>query len=97
MIPKETDLPEPIIIDNGLAEETSGNATLENMVNMTVVFPDALQPNSRNGGYENNDEFEKAIMQLRQSSNSMYKIHSRPSSNMLRDYLGDNLLRAFPL
>ncbi len=37
------------------------------------------------------------MLALHKNSTSDCELHSRPSSVMLRDYIGDNLLKAFPL
>ena len=96
--PKPEDLPTPIIVDNQEGTEESEDAVIENKIDVTVLFPDTKEPNSVNAGLANINEPQKTMLELyKKSSMTDYELHSRPSSVMLRDYVGDNLLKAFPL
>ncbi len=55
-IPNAEDLPTPIIVDNQEGTEESEDATTENKIDVTVLFPDTKELNAVNAGLENINE-----------------------------------------
>ena len=46
-----------------IIEPVTGNAEIENQMDITVVFPDASLPSPTNGGFENQEAFRKFVME----------------------------------
>jgi hypothetical protein len=97
VIPNKEDTPQPIIIDNNEARDESEDALIENRIDVTIQFPDPSEPTETHGGLGSADELEKTMMELHSNPLTDFELHARPSSKMLRDHLGTNLLKAFPL
>jgi hypothetical protein len=94
-IPSIEDLPEPIIIDDSKLVE-SENTQIESRFEYTVVFPSTDDIDSTNGGNMTQEAFKCQVIENMDRSNTV-SVHARTTQNRLRDYEGDNLLRAFPL
>ena len=77
-------------------EPTTGNAEIENQVNITVVFPDASLPTPTNGGFDNQDQFRKFVME-HQNGKWKTEFTARPTCEREHDYIDDTLGNAFPL
>lgn len=75
----------------------SENVDVENHVNITVVFPDSTLPEPVNGGFSNQEEFRKFVMQHQKSGKWNSALHSRPEAERLPDYKDESLALAFPL
>ena len=98
---KDFELPEwrkikPIVIDDTTEVETE-NQNVERMFKITAVFPDSNRPESYNGGYSSRSEFLENTLNNMMDEDADATIIARPSSNMLYDYQGENLIKAFPL
>jgi hypothetical protein len=48
-----------------IIEPTTGNAEIENQINIIVKFPDATLPTPTNGGFETQAEFMKFVLNTR--------------------------------
>ena len=96
-IPNAEDIPPPFIIDNNKEREESEAVSIENQIDITVVFPDPSEPTVNNGGIENSEALRKRMMELHKNPTTHFELHSKPSSKILNDYEGNNLLKAFPL
>ena len=78
------------------SEVDSSNEAVENVINMTCVFPDASRPRPTNGGFENQDEFRQFMMDTQDGSWNC-ELHARPLAEKIEDYKDDALAKAFPL
>jgi hypothetical protein len=76
--------------------EESRNATIENEISVTVVFPDTSQPTNTNGGFRNQEEFRNYVLERFEDGKWDASIHSRPSAICEKDYAGQALAKAFP-
>ena len=84
----------PIITDNS-TEVESENTDIETKEDIKVIFPDGT---ASTGGCATKIEFEKAVSELKlKTPTSKPFVISKPTSEILRDYEDENLLRAFPL
>jgi hypothetical protein len=63
---------------------------------MTVVFPDSTLPQPTNGGFKNQEEFRKFVLD-RQNGKWNSELHARPTADRLADYRDDTIADAFPL
>ena len=70
--------------------------SIENQMNIMVVFPDATLPTPTNGGFENQEEFRTFIME-HQNGKWKTEFTSRPTAEQEHDYINDTLGDAFPL
>ena len=86
---------QPRIIDTS-TEVESENTDIETKEELSVVFPDGTV---HTGGCKNGAEFDLMVAEIkaRAPPGAQPIITSRPSSRVVKDYAGDNLLRAFPL
>lgn len=75
----------------------SEDVHVENHVNITVVFPDSSLPEPSSGGFSNQEEFRKFVMQHQKSGKWNSALHSRPEAERLPDYKDNSLALAFPL
>ena len=99
----EYDLPtdamlKPIFLDKAeIVPESSSNVELVFEIN--AVFPDSDEPKTGNGGFATQQEFRNASVEnlVTPESDKQATLISRPTPHLLRDYEGDNLIRAFPL
>ena len=89
---------QPIVI-NETTEAPAVNNNIETRFEISAVFPDSDVPREHNGGCENGSEFAKATMDrlLSNAGNTEATVIARPTQTLLRDYHGDNLMKAFPL
>ena len=78
------------------SEVDSSNETVENVINITCVFPDASRPRPTNGGFKNQEEFRQFMLDTQDGSWNC-ELHARPSSQKMEDYKDDALAKAFPL
>ena len=69
---------------------------LENLMNVTVVFPDKSLPEPTNGGFANQEEFRKFIV-AKTNGRWSVELHSRPLAERMADYHDDTIADAFPL
>lgn len=72
------------------------NENIENVIKMSVFFPDATLPHASNGGFDSQTRFREAVVK-KDLSTFHSEIHCRPSERRLKDYEGENLADAFPL
>ena len=77
-------------------EPVTGNAEIENQMDITVVFPDASFPSPTNGGFENQEAFRKFIME-HQNGKWKTEFTSRPAKERAPDYIHETLRDALPL
>ena len=75
----------------------SVDVDIENHINITVVFPDSSLPEPLSGGFSNQEEFRRFVMQAQKSGQWNSALHSRPEAERLPDYQDDTLALAFPL
>ena len=92
------DLAEPIFLEQ-IEQVESVNSNIEKSVEFCAVFPDSSHPDSLNGGFATRKGFKECTLErmLTKSKDRDATLISRPTRNLLRDYEGDNLLKAFPL
>ena len=69
---------------------------VENQVNITVVFPDSSLPSPTNGGFKNQEEFRKYILE-HQNGKWETELITKPTSERERDYNDETIGDAFPL
>ena len=86
---------QPKIIDTS-TEVESENTDIETKEELSVVFPDGT---IRTGGCKDGAEFDLMVAEVKAQAppGSQPILTSRPSSRVIKDYAGDNMLRAFPL
>ena len=77
-------------------ESTTGATEIENQMNVTVVFPDSSLPSPTNGGFNNQEEFRKFILE-HQNGKWKTEFTARPTSERQHDYINDTIGDAFPL
>ena len=75
----------------------SEDVDVENHINITVVFPDSSLPEPSNGGFSNQDEFRKFVIQHQKEGIWNSALHTRPEADRLPDYEDDTIALAFPL
>jgi hypothetical protein len=92
------DIAEPIFLEQ-VEEVPSQNSNVERTMEFCALFPDSSNPDSQNGGFFTRKGFKEVTLErmLTQSKEREAKLISKPTTNILRDYEGDNLLKAFPL
>ena len=95
-LPNIDEVPKPYVIDESKIKDGTENCALENQITITVVFPDSSLPQPTNGGFQNQEEFRKFIIQ-RQDGHWHSEYHARPHEDRLTDYIGDTIADAFPL
>ena len=84
----------PVIIDESCVAETV-NSNVEKVFEVSAVFPDPNEPTNNDGGCNSSKDLKKeTINKLMKGQNLLI---SRPSKTILRDYEGQNLIKAFPL
>ena len=54
----------------------SEDVDVENHINITVVFPDSSLPEPSNGGFSNQDEFRKFVIQHQKEGNWNSALHT---------------------
>ena len=81
---------------SSVIEPTSGNSEIENQINITVVFPDASLPTPTNGGFKDQEEFRKFVME-HQNGKWKTEFTCRPTSERESDFTDDSIGDAFPL
>lgn len=93
---KEISIPE-VIESYEIAESSKSN--IEDVIEVTAIFPDPNEPTTCNGGYTTITEFKKNTLDMLTSEECEKNatVIARSSSTILRDYIGSNLLKAFPL
>ena len=79
-----------------IVESTTDMTSIENQMNITVVFPNATLPTPTNGGFKNQEEFRTFIME-HQNGKWKTEFTSRPTAEREHDYINDTLGDAFPL
>ena len=84
---------QPEIYDISEAVE-SQNSNVEQVIETRAIFPDG-SPTIHNGGMETSEEFK--VKTIEKIVTGDHTLIAKGSKNILRDYEGDNLLRAFPL
>ena len=74
----------------------SQNPDIETKAEISVVFPDGTVTT---GGCKDGAEFDLMVSEIKSKAPAGVEpiLTSRPSSRVLRDYRGNNLLKAFPL
>ena len=65
-------------------------------MNITVVFPDASLPTPTNGGFENQEQFRKFVVE-HQDGKWNAEFTARPTDERIPDYMDDTIGDAFPL
>ena len=84
----------PVIIDESCVADTV-NSNVEKVFEVSAVFPDPNEPTYNDGGCSSSKDLKKeTISKLMKGQNLLI---SRPSKTILRDYEGQNLIKAFPL
>jgi hypothetical protein len=93
-----TDIIEPIVLEE-IHEVESENTNIERVFEMNAVFPDSGTFNSASGGYDTRSGFREATLEkmLCEADRRETKLISRSTANILQDYQGSNLLKAFPV
>ena len=88
----------PIIIDQSTRVD-SENSNIEKEFETHCVFPDANQPDEHTNGFESQGEFKRDALTniLSENKNPKLTLLCRSRQTVLKDYLGDALLKAFPL
>ena len=84
----------PVVIDFS-ENETSGDSNIENKIVTKTIFPDHQFTNTQNGGLQTAGQFKMEAMEKMMSSSS--RLIARPTVDILKDYQGDSLLKAFVL
>ena len=86
---------QPKIVDTS-TEVESENTDIETKEELSVVFPDGTV---HTGGCKDGAEFDLMVAEIKAKAppGAQPIVTSRPSSRIVKDYAGDNLLRAFPL
>lgn len=90
----DDDIVQPKIIDSTEPAQ-SINSNVERIFEVTAVFPDPNLPTRYNGGCETASDLKQTTLNNLFNGNST--LISRTTDTILRDYEGNNLLRAFPL
>ena len=90
----QTQIVEPKIIYYSITVE-SQDSNVENIYQVTAVFPDVDPPTQDNGGFETHEEFKLNTIENLAGVN--HTLIAKSSNTILRDYQGKNLLEAFPL
>ena len=77
----------------------SENRNVEKTYEFHAVFPDSTEPRMQDGGCKTREGFKEVTIEriATQTGNVNATLVSRPTTNVLRDYVGDNLMLAFPL
>ena len=88
----------PFVVDCHQVTNSS-NSNIETVFEMNSVFSDNVEPLSINGGYKTVEEFTKSTLGklMTAASQRQTTLIAKSSPNRLKDYLGENLLKAFPL
>ena len=89
---------EPLVIDKTSMAETQ-NSNIEEQFQINAVFPDVNEPNEMNGGFQKRSEFFDSTLEQYTTRGSAVDATMivRPTPTLLRDYEGDNFIKAFPL
>jgi hypothetical protein len=66
---------------------------------METIFPDFLSVNQSNGGCDSNKNLKQITLErmLSECQNREATFITRPTTDILPDYQGENLLKAFPM
>jgi hypothetical protein len=97
-----------VVFDNEVIEphyiechriEDASNTNVETVFEISAVFPTESEILDINGGYRTTHEFKKNTLEDMLSGDGERNdvLIARSSSTILRDYVDDNLLKAFPL
>ena len=88
----------PVVIDN-TTTVPSENSNIEQQFQINAVFPDINEPNEMNGGFQRRSQFFDATLDQYTSQGAWADatMVARPTPTLLRDYEGDNFVKAFPL
>ena len=79
-------------------EQEDGNSNVERVFEYTVCFPDSDEPRSFNGGLNNQDDLmENTLESLAEEDGLDAMLIARPTTKLISDYDGENLMMAFPL
>jgi hypothetical protein len=79
--------------------EGSSGSNIEDIYDITAVFPDCNEPLEINGGCNTANEFKQTTLDkmITEDSEKTTTIPARCSSTVLKDYTDTNSLKAFPL
>jgi hypothetical protein len=91
---------QPQIIEEYTEEVPSENSNIENVYEITSVFPDdTCELFNINGGFRTTSEFKKTTLHklMVEDCDKHDTLIARSSSTILKDYTDENLLLAFPL
>lgn len=88
---------QPYIVDDEEIEATR-NSNVEKQFEIHAVFPDGNEPTDSNGGCKNKESFRDVTVErmLAAQGDKEITLFARPTTTFLRDYEGQNMLKAFP-
>ena len=94
----ESTITKPYYVDRSTEAESQDN-NIERLFEINAVFPDSNEPAEGNGGCNTRSDFKELTLDriLANDDQKEATVFSRPTTNVLRDYQGDNLIKAFPL
>ena len=94
----DEEMAKPIFLEQ-IEEVQSVSTNVEKILEYCAVFPDSSHPDSLNGGFTTRSGFKEVTLErmLTKSKDRDAKLICKPTMNLLRDYEGDNLLKAFPV
>ena len=96
MIPEKDLLPHPAIIEHKSFENIgAGEQSIENKVNVTILFPDANDFEPTNGPFKTQEEFRKFMLETN-GARVQTTFYTRPSRKRANDYFHDEFIKAFP-
>jgi uncharacterized protein YaaR (DUF327 family) len=90
------ELAQPIFLEQ-VETVASQNSNIERTLEFCALFPDSSNPDSQNGVFFTRKVFKEVTLErmLSQLKDREAKLISKPTTNILRDYEGDNQVRQF--